>query len=98
MNSRQLGSGAIDQSGPNAGFHELAGRAEVCAYYEAVMRRQLLPTGRVTYLPMTEYLGGGRLRTLGGDEIAVAARRTVVSHIDVVVPSMRPPAYDVAAG
>ncbi|OBF47657.1 NAD(P)-binding protein [Mycolicibacterium monacense] len=98
VNSRQLGSGAIDQSGPNAGFHELAGGAEVCAYYEAVMRRQLLPTGRVTYLPMTEYLGGGRVRTLGGDEVSVAARRTVVSHIDVVVPSMRPPAYDVAAG
>lgn len=98
VNSRQLGSGAIDQSGPNAGFHELAGGAEVCAYYEAVMRRQLLPTGRVTYLPMTEYLGDGRIRTLGDDEISVAARRTVVSHIDVVVPSMRPPAYDVAAG
>ncbi|MFS0897242.1 NAD(P)/FAD-dependent oxidoreductase [Mycolicibacterium litorale] len=98
VNSRDLGSGAIDQSGPNAGFYELAGGAEVCAYYEAVMRQQLLPSGRVTYLPMSEHLGGGRIRTLGGDEIEVAARRTVESHLDVVVPSMRPPAYDVADG
>ncbi|MGE2714077.1 NAD(P)/FAD-dependent oxidoreductase [Mycolicibacterium litorale] len=98
VNSRQLGSGAIDQSGPNAGFYELAGGAEVCAYYDAVMRQQLLPTGQVTYLPMSEYLGNGRIRTLGGDDIDVAARRTVVSHIDVVVPSMRPPAYEVADG
>jgi hypothetical protein len=98
VNSRQLGSGAIDQSGPNAGFYELAGGPEVCAYYEAVMRQQLLPTGRVTYLPGTEYLGEGRVRTLDGDDLEVSARRTVVSHLDVVVPSMRPPPYDVADG
>lgn len=98
VNSRHLGSGAIDESGPNAGFYELAGGAEVCAYYEAVMRRQLLPSGRVTYLPMSEHLGDGRIRTLGGEEFEVTARRTVVSHLDVVVPSMRPPAYDVAEG
>ena len=98
VNSRQLGSGTIDEHGPNAGFYELAGGAEVCAYYEAVMRRQLLPSGRVTYLPMSEHLGGGHVRTLGGDEFDVTARRTVVSHVDVIVPSMRPPGYDVADG
>ncbi|WP_193044180.1 NAD(P)-binding protein [Mycolicibacterium baixiangningiae] len=98
VNSRHLGSGAIDRSGPNAGFYELAGGAEVCAYYEAVMREQLQPTGRVTYLPMAEHLGGGLIRTLGGEDLEVVARRTVVSHLDVVVPSMRPPAYDVAGG
>ncbi|KUI28491.1 hypothetical protein AU195_07400 [Mycobacterium sp. IS-1496] len=98
VNSRQLGSGTIDQSGPNAGFYELAGGAEVCAYYETVMREHLLPSGRVTYLPMSEYLGDGRIRTLGGEEVEVTARRTVVSHVDVVVPSMRTPGYAVAEG
>lgn len=98
VNSRQLGSGTIDQSGPNAGFYELAGGPEVCAYYETVMREQLLPSGRVTYLPMSEYLGDGRIRTLGGDEVEVSARRTVVTHFDVVVPAMRPPQYAVADG
>jgi hypothetical protein len=95
VNSRDLGSDTIDHSGLNAGYYELASGAEVCAYFHAVMQQQLLPTGRVTYLPMSEYLGDGRVRTLGGDEIEVSARRVVTTHVDIVVPSMRPPSYDV---
>jgi hypothetical protein len=95
VNSRDLGSDTIDHSGLNAGYYELASGAEVCAYFDAVMQQQLLPTGRVTYLPMSEYLGDGRVRTLGGDEIEVSARRVVTTHVDIVVPSMRPPSYDV---
>jgi putative NAD(P)-binding protein len=95
VNSRDLGSDTIDHSGLNAGYYELASGAEVCAYFDAVMQQQLLPTGRVSYLPMSEYLGDGRVRTLGGDEIEVSARRVVTTHVDIVVPSMRPPSYDV---
>jgi hypothetical protein len=98
VNSRDLGSNTIDHSGLNAGYYELAGGAEVCAYFDAVMQQQLLPTGRVTYLPMSEYRGDGRVRTLGGDEIGVSARRVVTSHVEIVVPSMRAPSYDVAPG
>jgi hypothetical protein len=97
VNSRDLGSDTIDHSGLNAGYYELASGAEVCAYFDAVMRHQLLPTGRVAYLPMSEYLGDGRIRTLGGDEIEVAARRVVTSHVEIVVPSMRAPSYAVDA-
>ena len=71
VNSRSFGSDTIDHGGLNAGYYELASGAEVCAYFDAVMRQHLLPTGRVTYLPMSEYLGDGRVRTLGGDDIAV---------------------------
>ena len=98
VNSRNLGNDTIDESGLNAGYYELAGGAEVCAYFDAVMRQQLLPTGRVTYLPMSEYLGDGRVRTLGGDDIEVAARRVVTSHVEIIVPSMRRPPYAVAPG
>lgn len=98
VNSRELGSGAIDADGLNAGFHELASGAEVCAYFDAVMRRHLLPTGRVTYLPMSEYLGDGRIRTYAGEEILVRASRVVTSHVEIVVPSMRTPSYAVAPG
>ena len=98
VNSRDLGSNTIDHSGLNAGYYELAGGAEVCAYFDAVMQQQLLPTGRVTYLPMSEYLGDGRVRRLGGDEIVVSARRVVTSHVNIVVPAMRPPSYAVAPG
>jgi hypothetical protein len=98
VNSRNLGSDTIDEGGLNAGYYELASGAEVCAYYDSVMQQQLLPTGRVTYLPMSEYLGDGRIRTLGGEEIEVAARRVVTSHVEIVVPSMRAPSYPVASG
>ena len=98
VNSRNLGSDTIDQGGLNAGYYELASGAEVCAYFDAVMNQRLLPSGRVTYLPMSEYLGDGRVRTLAGDEIEVTARRVVTSHIEITVPSMREPSYAVAPG
>lgn len=89
VNSRPLGSDMIDSTGLNEGFYELAGGAEVCAYFDAVMQRHLLPTGRVSYFPMSEYLGDGRIRTLGGDDIHVTARRRVVdtTFVGVTVPS-----------
>jgi hypothetical protein len=98
VNSRGLGSDTIDHGGLNAGYYELATAAEVCAYFDAVMRQHLLPTGRVTYLPMSEYLGDGRVRTLGGDDIAVTAGRVVTTHVEIIVPSMRGPSYAVAPG
>jgi hypothetical protein len=97
VNSRPLGNDTIDSTGLNKGFYELAGGAEVCAYYDAVMQQQLLPTGRVSYFPMSEYLGDGRIRTLGGDDIGVAAGRIVdTTFVGISVPSMRPPPYHVA--
>ncbi|RAV13487.1 NAD(P)/FAD-dependent oxidoreductase [Mycolicibacterium sp. GF69] len=98
VNSRGLGNDSIDQFGLNAGYYELASGAEVCAYFDTVMRLHLLPTGRVTYLPMSEYHGDGRVRTLGGEDIEVTARRVVTTHVEIVVPSMRRPAYAIAPG
>jgi NAD(P)-binding Rossmann-like domain len=98
VNSRVLGSDTIDVDGLNAGYYELASGAEVCAYFDAVMRQHLLPTGQVTYLPMSEYLGDGLVRRLGGEEIQVSARRVVTSHVEIVVPSMRTPSYAVSPG
>lgn len=100
VNSRPLGSDSLDVSGWNEGFYELASGSEVCAYYEAVMRRELLPSGRVSYFPMSEYLGDNHFRTLAGDDYRVEVGRRVVdaTYLSVIVPSMRPPLYDVAPG
>ena len=99
VNSRPLGGDTIDSAGLNKGYYELAGGAEVCAYFDAVMHQHLLPTGRVSYFPMSEYLGDGRIRTLGGDDLDVAARRIVDStFVGITVPSMRRPPYEVAQG
>ncbi len=98
VNSRPLGNDTIDSTGLNKGFYELAAGADVCAYFDAVMEQQLEPTGRVAYFPMSEYLGDGRIRKPGSDEIHVNARQRIVdtTFVGVTVPSMRPPPYDVA--
>ena len=97
VNSRRLGGDTIDAVGWNEGLYELATAGEVCAYFDQVMQQHLLPTGRVTYLPMSEYLGDGRIRTLAGLEYAVSVRRRIVdaTYLNTVVPSMRPPPYHV---
>jgi putative NAD(P)-binding protein len=95
VNSHNLGSDTIDQTGFNAGYYELASGGEVCAYFDAVMRNHLLPTGRVTYLPMSEHLGDGRVRTFSGEDIEVRAQRLVTTHVEIIVPSMRGPSYAV---
>lgn len=70
VNSLSLGSGLRDTHGANKGLYELAS--------SSVMRRRLLPSGRVRYLPMTDHLGGGRIRSLlTGDE---ARRRSATEN------------------
>jgi hypothetical protein len=100
VNSRELGSGTIDQVGWNEGLYELATVGEVCAYFDQVMQQDLLPTGQLSYFPMAEYLGAGRFRTLAGDDYTVDVRRRIVdsTYLKTVVPSMRPPPYHVDDG
>ncbi|MFB1297677.1 NAD(P)-binding protein [Mycobacterium sp. pW049] len=101
VNSHALGNeDAVDRSGFNEGFFELATGHEVCAYYDQVMRNHMLPTGRLTYLPMTRYLGDNRIRTLGGEEHTVTVRRRTVdaTYLLTVVQSMRSAPFSVADG
>lgn len=101
VNSHALGNeDAVDRSGFNEGFFELATGHEVCAYYDQVMRNHMLPTGRLTYFPMTRYLGDNRIRTLGGEEHTVTVRRRTVdaTYLLTVVQSMRSAPFSVADG
>lgn len=100
VNSRALGNNTIDLVGWNQGLNELAPVGEICAYFDAVLQQQLLPTGRVDYFPMSEYLGDGRFRTLAGTEYVVTVNRRIVdaTYLRAVVPSMRPAPYSVAPG
>lgn len=97
VNSRTLGTGAIDAHGPNAGYLELAGVGEIQAYFDQVMRQTLLPSGRVRYMPMTEHLGGHACRSLvTGEEVSIPAARAVVdaTYQNVTVPAMRSPPFE----
>lgn len=101
VNSRPLGEGPRDRSGPNAGLGPLPSGGEICAYYDEVMRQRLLPSGRVTYLPMCEYADGGAVTSrLSGRRFEVRARRKSVdaTYSDTKVPATHPPTYAVAPG
>jgi hypothetical protein len=100
VNSKELGNDQLDQTGWNAGLYELASGAEVCAYFDQVMQRQFLPSGRVRYFPSCEYRGDRRFASIpSGREFSVEARKTVdATYMKVSVPSVRGPLYDVAPG
>ncbi len=101
VNSLPLGSGLKDTHGLNAGLYELASGPEVCGYFDAVMRQRLLASGRVDYIPMTDYRGDGRLVSLlTGDETRVQVRHKTVDATWSAssVPSTHTPAFTVAEG
>ncbi|MEM8925217.1 MAG: NAD(P)/FAD-dependent oxidoreductase [Actinomycetota bacterium] len=100
VNSADLGQDRIDEHGLNAGLYELASGPEVCAYFDGVMRRRFLPSGRVRYFPLSNYDGDGRFTSVATGEQTEVQAATVVdaTYQNVSVPSMRPPAYEVADG
>ncbi len=64
VNSMPLGTDTIDTQGVNAGMYERASGNEICAYYERVMKDQLLASGRVRFFPQCNYVGGGEFVSL----------------------------------
>jgi hypothetical protein len=101
VSSLPLGSETIDRHGPNEGFYERAGAAEICGYYDRVMRERLLPSGRVRYFPMSSYLGEHRfLSAVSGEEVEVKVRKKLVdaTYLEGRVPASSPPPFEVAPG
>ena len=101
VNSMGLGSGEKDQFGPNSGLYELASGAEVLAYFDRVMRNRLLVSGRVRYLPMTEHVGAGQVRSLlSGDGGHITVRRKIVdaTFLKTSTPSTHIPQFEVEPG
>lgn len=99
VNSTGLGAGAVDQVGPNAGFHELASGQEILAHFDNVMRHRLLPSGRVRFFPMSEVSTDGVITSLlSGEQQRVVARRFVdATHSRMQVPSTTAPSYAIGA-
>jgi hypothetical protein len=101
VNSLPLGSETIDRHGPNQGFYERAGSSEICAYFDRVMRRQLLPSGKVRYFPMCEYTGDHRfVSRVSGDsfEVKVRKKRVDAAYLEPSVPATFAPPFEVAPG
>ncbi len=100
VHSVPFGSDTIDPSGPNAGFYDLAGVDEIRAYYDRVMQRHFLPTGRVRYFPSSDWIGEHRfVSRVTGVEHEVRARKIVdTTYVKTEVPAVTPPPFDVAEG
>src|ERR1700730_15436397 len=80
--STVLGTGAVQQDGPEAGLQKRARRAEIQAYYDELLYRRFLGTGRVTFLAASEYHTDGTAHfvtsRVSGESAEVAVRRRVV--------------------
>ncbi len=103
--SRELGHGGKDSTGFNAGLYALASGAEVLAHFDQAMQQRFLPSGRVRWLPMSDYGmsadGAHQVTSLtSGQTQRVTARRKVVdaTHARTTVPSTHPPKYALAEG
>ncbi|MEM7332570.1 MAG: NAD(P)/FAD-dependent oxidoreductase, partial [Chloroflexota bacterium] len=99
--STDLGSNRIDDSGSNKGFYELASGPEISAYFEKLMRERFLPSGRVQYFPMCNYVGDGQFHSLLSDEkysVTVGKKTVDGTFYNTTVPSMHQRKFDVNEG
>ena len=82
VSSQHLGNNTIDATGLNKGLYELATNEEVCAYFDQVMQRQFLPSGRVQYFPTCEYQGNNEFVSLLSQErYKVSFKKLSLIHI-----------------
>jgi len=100
VNSMPFGWHEIDRFGLNKGCYQLASGSAVVGYFDDVMYRRFIPSGRVKYLPMFEYKGDGLVESsVCGTRFEVESKKLVDStYMNVTVPSQRPPKFDVAEG
>ena len=101
VNSLELGSGHKDTVGLNLGLYELASGPEVSGYFDRVMNRRLLPSGRVRYHPLCNYLGDGQFESLlSGARTQVKVRRKIVdaTYHSPPVPATHTPRFEIGAG
>ncbi|MEX2394856.1 MAG: NAD(P)-binding protein [Actinomycetota bacterium] len=98
VNSRVLGTESI---GPD-GFYDRSTGPEICAYFRQVLDQTLLPSGRVRFLPVSEYVGDWSdshtfVSRLTGQTTEVAVRRRLVdsTYLEVSVPATHEPSFTV---
>src|SRR4051794_4217086 len=80
--ARELGTGTIQREGPEAGLHERARQSEIRSYFDDILHRQFLGSGRVAFLGGCKHHeeGARQLVTslVSGETVQVDVRRRVV--------------------
>jgi hypothetical protein len=101
VNSTPLGQDRQVSEGAEHSFYERASGAEICGYYDDLMRHRLLASGRVRFFPMSDYLGDHSFRSrVSGEVRDVVVRRRLVdaTYMASRVPATEPPPFEVADG
>ena len=104
VTSRRLGDDRVDTSGINVGFYERATAQEICDYFTRVMEQDFVGSGRVEFLPMSDYRGedgdGHHVRSLlSGADTTVRARTFVdATYVHSEIPSRHALPYEVEPG
>ena len=101
VSSKELSKGRKDEIGLNKGLSELASGAEVSAYFDEVMRRTFLPSGRVQYFPMCNYKESYQFESmLTGEQHEVKVNKKLVdaTYLNTSVPSTHTPNFTIAEG
>jgi len=79
VDSQPLGDKSLYHGGLNDGLLHMASGAEIVAYYDGVMERVLLASGRVTYLPMSNWEGEANVASLlTGERRCITLRKRVI--------------------
>lgn len=100
VNSTPLGAGRLETDGPDAGCLERAGRTEILAYYDGVLRDRLMTSGRVRWMPRHEWRDGTAVSLDDGRITPLHARRRTVdaTFTGTHIPSIDGPGFPVAPG
>lgn len=100
--STVLGTGAVQQQGPETGLQERARRAEIQNYYDNILYRRFVGSSRVTFLGAGEYHADGSSHLVtslvSGETTRVDVRRRVVdaTYLSPTIPATTPPPFGVA--
>jgi hypothetical protein len=102
--STVLGTGAVQQHGPEAGLHERARRSEIQHYYDDILYHRFIGSGRVSFLGGSDYHSDGTSHLVtsrvSGETVRVDVRRRVVdaTYLSPTIPATTPPPFGVADG
>ena len=91
--STLLGGGELQERGPEEGLQERASQPEICAYYDQMLDR-LLGSGRVEFLPNSEYIGDRIVVScISGErfEAPVGCRIVDARYLAPNIPAENPP-------
>ncbi len=98
--STLLGGGRLQQQGPEQGLQERATQPEICAYFARILD-VMVESGRVDFLPNSEYVGDRTVVSrISGERFDVPERCRIVDarYLAPGIPAETPPPFEVAEG